>query len=234
LQDALRKRTNKNSLDMVERTTPPADVRPDAPAARSAGVPRLRPATGVPDAILRDWKRIALITVAATLFAWIVSSMQPPRYRASTLASVAPLQDALQANDYLRGLEVLERRTVVTTVAALAMSATTRAQVGAGADTDIQATVLPNTNLFSVDVEGGDAAKVAAIANRVAALMSTQTRAMYKYYGVTTIAAARQPTEPVSGRSLRAIAAGPVIGLLLGIVAACANYWRSTRRSHAA
>lgn len=188
--------------------------------------PAPQPQSALSRALVRDWKRIALITLAAMLFAWILSSMQPPRYRARALAAVAPLQEGLQANDYLRGLEVLERRTVVTTVAALATSATTRAQVAAGADYEIDATVVPNTNLFSVDVEGSDPRIVAAAANRIAQLMSVQTRAMYKYYGVTTIAPAVAPAAPIPARPVPALAAGLVVGLMLGLLAAAASYWR--------
>lgn len=180
--------------------------------------------------ILRDWKRVALITAAVTAIAWILASMQPSRYRAHTLAAVAPLAGALETTDYLRGLEVLERRTVVTTIAALASTAQTRAQAGAAPSDQIAATVVPNTNLFRVEVEGADAAQTAAVANRVTQLLSAQTTAIYKYYGVTTIAAAVPPSEPFEARSPRAIATGPIIGLLLGLVAAYASHRRSPLR----
>jgi len=183
--------------------------------------------------LLRDWKRIALIAIAATLFAWILASMQPPRYRASALAAVGPLTDTLQPNELLRGVEVLERRTVVSTIAALASTAGTRAGAAAGSDYQIDASVVPDTHLFRVAVEGGDAARTAAIANRIPQLLGEQTRAMYKYYGVTMIAPAVTPTAPVGSGPQRPIAAGLAIGLVLGILAAYARHRRTLSRGSA-
>lgn len=156
--------------------------------------------------------------------AWILTALEADRYRATLLAAVAPLSDTLDSTDILRGVEVLEQRTVVATVAALASTpATIQPAVGPeDADYSIDASVLPNTNLVRIEVEGGDAARAAAIANRLPAVLDQHARTMFKLYGVKPVSAAVQPTEPVSSGSGRAMLAGLLIGLLIGAAIAIA------------
>jgi capsular polysaccharide biosynthesis protein len=214
----LSKNVNKARGGRADGLTDTADGLAASPLAPP---PRLQsPAGSISRIILRDWKRIAAITVLAASIAWLLAALQPPRYRASALASVAPTPDALQPNELLRGVEVLAQRTVVATIAALASTPATRGEVAAATGYDIEATVLPNTNLVRVDVEGGDAAQTAAIANRIPAVLSTQTRAMYKYYAVTMVSPAARPDAPFLPRTGRGVAAGVLIGLFLGLMTA--------------
>ena len=192
--------------------------------------PRVQAPAPISRVMLRDWKRVVLTTVAVTAVAWSLAAMQPRLYRASVLASVSPLAETLEPNELLRSVEVLERRTVVGTVAALAATPVTRARAAVARGYAVEATVLPNTNLFRVDVEGENAAQAAAIANRFPDILNAQTRGMYKYYGVTLISPAVAPTEPFSPRTGRAVAAGFAIGLFLGLLAAYAPAWRAARR----
>ena len=180
------------------------------------------PSGSVTRMIAEQWKLIAGIAVACALIALAIAAMQPRRYRAASVAAVAPAADTLSAGEVLRGVEVLERRTVVATVAALAETTSVRdlAAPGESGDFGINASVLPNTNLFRISVESGDAARAAAIANRIPALLSDQTRAMFKYYVVTTVSPATQPGAPFSPRFARAAATGLIAGLLLGLIAA--------------
>jgi capsular polysaccharide biosynthesis protein len=171
--------------------------------------------------IIRDNVTLIIaITLITAGVAWILAALQPDQYRASALAAVAPLAASLEANEVLRGVEVLERRTVVATIAALASTESTRTQAAAGKDYDIEAAVLPNTNLFRVDVTGANAEQTAAIANRIPDLLSKQTQALYKFYGVMVVSPAARPTEPFLPRTGRAISTGLVIGLFLGFLAA--------------
>lgn len=208
---------------------PPPGPPPLLPASPPA---RVRPAAApIAHVMLRDWKRVLLTTIAVTAIAWSLAAMQPRRYRASVLASVAPITEALEPNELLRSVEVLERRTVVGTVAALATTPATRARIGVASGYRVEPAVLPNTNLFRVDVEGENAAQAAAIANRFPAVLNAQTRAMYKYYGVSLVSPAATPDAPFSPRTGRAVAAGFAIGLFLGLLAAFAPAWRAARRA---
>lgn len=192
------------------------------------------PATSISRVIIRDWKRVVLTTIAVAAIAWSLAAMQPRRYRASALASVTPRADLLEPNELLRSVEVLERRTVVATVAALASTPVTRARAAVASGYQVEAAVQPNTNLFRVDVDGGDGKVAAAIANRLPGVLSEQTSGLYKYYSVTMVSPAVPPAEPYLPRTSRAIGAGLAIGLFLGLLAAYGPYWRASRRGSAA
>ncbi len=179
-----------------------------------------------------NWKLIAAITAVATGMAWLFSASQAPRYQASALAAIAPIPAALEANEFLRGVEVLERRTVVVTVAALASAPATRRQVAAGKDSVIEAAILPNTNLVRIDVEGSGGAEAAAIANRVPAVLDVHARTLFKYYGVTMVSTATVPSSPYFPRTGRAITSGLLIGLFLGTLVAHAVARRAASQSH--
>lgn len=205
---------------MKERITPADNVS----TTKRETTTIVRERTGDPFGLMgRHWKTIAGAAVAGMLVAWVVAAMQPDRYRASVLAAVAPVAEALDPSELLRGVEVLEQRTVVATVAALAKAPSTAAQaLGENAGYSIDAAVLPNTNLVRVDVEGANAARATEIANRVPALLGQQARNMFKVYGVTPVSPATQPAEAISPHAGRAVAAGLLIGLILGAVIAYA------------
>lgn len=169
-------------------------------------------------AMARHWKTMAAAALAGMILAWLFTALQPDRYRATLLAAVSPLGETLNATDVLRGVEVLEQRTVVATVAALASTPSTNraATQPDAAGYTIDASVLPNTNLVRIHVEGPDAARATAIANGLPAVLSQHTRSMFKLYGVTPVSPATQPTEPVSSGSARTILAGLLIGLVIG------------------
>ena len=174
--------------------------------------------------IRRHWQIVLGAAVLGMLLAWIISAMQPRRYRASVLAAVAPLADALSATDVLRGVEVLEQRTVIATVAALAETdgvVRQASQGGSADDVSVNAAVLPNTNLVRVDVHAPDAARATAVAGRIPPLLGAQARAMYKLYGVTTITPPSE-ADAVTPRSERAIISGLLIGLIIGALIAYA------------
>jgi capsular polysaccharide biosynthesis protein len=173
-----------------------------------------------------QWRRIAIITVAVTVLAWGLTMIQPVQYQASALISVIPRADALQPNEVLRAVEVLERRTVVATIASLASTPAIRSRVAAASEERIEAVVLPNTNLIRVNVQGRDPGRAALVANRVPALLGAQARSLYRYYDIVLISAAAPPQDSFAPRPRRAIAAGLVAGLFLGLLAAYVQVWR--------
>jgi capsular polysaccharide biosynthesis protein len=196
-------------------------IRPGAPAPADIG-----------SELKRNWKLVILPAIATMLIAWMIAALQPKRYRASAVAAVTPIRQGLEPNELLRSVEALDRRTVVATVAALATTplTTTKALAGQSGFT-ISTSVLPNTNLFRVDVDGGDAAAAADVANRVPPLLSAQTRAMFDVYGVTMVSAASPPSEAFAPRVGRAAAAGLVVGLIIGLALVYALH--ALRKRHA-
>lgn len=178
------------------------------------------PADDLMRAAMRHWRIVALIAAATTLLAWLAAGMQPKRYRASALAAVNPLTEQLTPEGVIRGIDTLDRRVVVASIAALADAPFIASQSGAARGYEINAVVLPNTSLFRVEVEGADPKTAAAIANKIPALLGVQARTIYKMYGVMLVSPATASEDAVLPRSGRALAAGLVLGLLLGIALA--------------
>ncbi|MDP9192681.1 MAG: hypothetical protein M3P06_13355 [Acidobacteriota bacterium] len=171
--------------------------------------------------VARHWILVALTTVGIALFAWLFATTQPKRYQSEAIASVSPIVNQLSDSEVLHGIDALERRVVVATVAALASSDSTHRTLRAlRGEYAIDATVLPSTNLIRISVEGPDPKQVAAIANRIPALLDEQTRAMYRVYTIATISAGVVPEAPFLPRVERAVMAGLVLGILLGVAVA--------------
>ena len=184
---------------------------------------RRTPADELIGVLRRRWKLVTVIAALTLLAAAIYVTTQPKLYRASVIAAVATASEGLQPNEVLRGVDTLERRTVVATITALASTPFTRKlALGGKADEDynFHATVLPNTNLFRLDVEGRNPQLVLQIANRMPGLLETQSRALFKYYRVATVSPAILPEKPFSPRTSRTIAAALIVGLFLGVAAA--------------
>lgn len=185
--------------------------------------------------IARHWILVALTTVGVALFAWLFAATQPKRYQSQAIASVSPIVNQLSDSEVLHGIDALERRVVVATVAALASSDSTRHRTirALRGDYAIDATVLPSTNLIRISVEGPDPKQVAAIANRIPALLDEQTRAMYRVYTIATISAGVVPEAPFLPRVERAVMVGLVLGILLGVAVAYLIDRRSLRSAAA-
>lgn len=173
--------------------------------------------------ILKRWKLVLATAVVISLLAGILAALQPKHYRASTIAGVTATGEHMDAGELYRGVEVLQQRTIVATVAALASVPETQRQLAARGNATIDAVVLPNTNLLRIDVDSTDPTVAAEIANRVPTILDAQTRSMYKLYGVATVSAAAKPTAPVSPRIARAMIAGAILGLLIGLAGAVAK-----------
>ena len=187
-------------------------------------------------AVKRRWRLVLTTAAVVTFLAALVAILMPKQYRVSAIAGVTASGEHMDAGDLYRGVEVLQQRTIVATVAALAsIDETKRAALaavpGADASYDVSAVVLPNTNLLRVDVQGNDPVIAARIANQIPIILSAQTRTMYKLYGVSTVSEAKTPGTLVSPNVARSAIAGAIFGLLLGAGAAFA---KSLRRQEAA
>lgn len=172
--------------------------------------------------ISRHWKLVVLTAVAGALLAWLIAATEPKRYRSEAMAAVSPIVNQLSSSEVLHGIDALERRVVVATVAALASSDSMRRRTipARRGHYGIDAAVLPSTNLIRITVEGPDPEQVASIANRIPPLLDQQTRAMYRVYTIDTISAAVVPEAPFLPRVERAVMVGLVLGVLLGVAIA--------------
>jgi hypothetical protein len=201
----------------------------DVPLTRVApdAQPHARPRSEEILRLLRVRLPIVVIVAAlSALTAWILASRQPAVYRATAIAAVAPLVDKLPVGDQVRGVEALDRRTIVATAAALASTPETiqsgleKTGIAKGSYV-IRAIPLPNTNLLRVEVEDSDPARAATIANRVPPIVGQQTIAIFKFFDLRVVSPAVAGVQ-IAPRATRAAAAGVVLGLFLGTAVAWA------------
>jgi len=191
----------------------------EAPVAQPPA-PLMSIAEDVTRAVMTHWRVAGLVALGVTLLAWLFAAVQPKQYRAIALGAVVPAAEQLSTSDLVRGVDSLERRVIVASVTALVTAPATQQAAGSVDDASISAYVLPNTNLFRVEVEAADPARAAAIANRLIPSLNTTARAMYKVYGVTLVSPATPPRKHVRPRAGRAALAGLALGTLAGIAAA--------------
>lgn len=179
-------------------------------------------------ALTRRWWLVLLTLALALAAAAWATSRQTPVYRASTTMAVIPNSEVSGTEDVLRSLDTLERRTVVATFARIPSAAETRADAARRMGIDgkgirayrIHASVLPNTNIIKVDVEGPDRRRVADLANAAAAVTRREARSMYRIYTMHPLekaVPARRPIHPTPARNY--LVAG-ILGFLLGLAAA--------------
>ena len=167
---------------------------------------------------------LALTLLACAFF----TSRQPKVYRASTTVVVTPNTDVEGMGDILRSLETLERRTVIATFARVPPAAETQAAAARllgrpAADLSpyrVEASVLPNTNIMKIDVEGPDAAVASSVANAVAEATRDEVRRMYRIFTLRTLAAASPTPRPVRPDPRRNYVVAGILGLFLGVLAA--------------
>ena len=159
---------------------------------------------------------MAVTVGVAVVIAAIVAAALPKRYRATAVGVVAPLTNSLSPSEAFHGVEALDRRSVVATVAALPSTAlsTTGSQ---RRDYDISAAVLPNTNLVRIDVDANSPEMAASVANTTLNDLGAQTTSMFKYYGLTPVTRALPPAAAASPHRARILLAGLVIGLFLAV-----------------
>ena len=175
-------------------------------------------------ALRRRWWTILLAVVIALGAAAWATSRQEPVYQASTTMAVVPNAQVSGTEEVLRSLDTLERRTVVATFARIPGTAETREAAARRLGLDgrqlrayrVRASVLPNTNLIKLDVEGPDGRTAAAVANAAAEVTRLEAGQMYRIYTMHTLekaVPARRPIQPVPARNY--LVAG-LLGLFLG------------------
>jgi capsular polysaccharide biosynthesis protein len=188
----------------------------------------------------RGWWLVLLAAGLAVAAAAWATARQQPLYRASTMLAVVPNGEVSGTEDILRSLDTLERRTVVATFAKIPSAAETRGSAARrlGLDGrelrgyDIRASVLPNTNILKIDVEGPHRRRVAAVANAAAAVTQEEAEEMYRIYSMRTLEKAVDARRPVYPTPQRNYVVAAILGLFAG--AAAAVLIERVRQPHAA
>ena len=177
--------------------------------------------------ILRRWWWVPAVMLgvgAAAGLGW--TSLQPQVYRASTMLAVVPTSEIGDA-DVLRSLDALERRTLLATFARLPGTPHSRVAIAAAVHKDLRdlasyeigASVLPNTNIIRVDVDGPDPRLAAELANAAGVVAAADARSLYRIYTMRSIADADPSYGPIRPDVRRNSLAAGVAGLFIGTLA---------------
>lgn len=189
-------------------------------------------------ALVRGWWLIAVCLVIALGITAIVTARQTPIYQSSGMLVVAPSSVATDTSEIIRSLETLERRTVVATFARVASTPETRAAVADLLDLEsrrlrgyrISGSVIPNTNIIRISVEGSDPATVAEVANAAGDVTARESRELYRIYSMRWLAKARTPRSPTFPDPQRNYLVGGTLGLVVGLAAALVLQRARSRR----
>lgn len=190
---------------------------------------------------LRTWWWVILgVPLLAVLASSYLTRRQDPVFRSATEMAVVPSPELTEPADVMRGLETLERRTVIATFASIAE---TRETLGAAAarvtlvDSDVsryrvQASVVPRTNIIRISVEGPDGERTSLLANTLAEVVAEEAKTMYQLFELRQMEAARPPRGPFHPDPSRNAMVAAVLGVFVGLFSALAldrlRAWRST------
>jgi succinoglycan biosynthesis transport protein ExoP len=208
--------------------------------ATAAPFPSRPPAKAAPEpsyahALRKGWWVVALAVLASLGAAAAFTARQTPVYRASATVVVAPNTSVEGVADVLRTLETLERRSVIATFARIPSSPQMRAAVAQRLELPeglrgirIEGSVLPSTNILTIDVEGESAEQVAAIANAAADAMREEVRSLYRTFTTRRLSDAVVPPRPIRPDPRRNYVVAALLGLFVGVLAAMATAPRRT------
>ncbi len=172
--------------------------------------------------VQRAWWVVLLILAAALGTAFILTARQTPLYRSATTIAVAPSATISDPNEVVRSLDTLERRTIIATLARIASTSdlidqaagAARMPVADARRHHVTGTVLPNTNLLRISVEGADRQRAADLANAAAVALGAATAKMYRVYELNVVARATPADEPFFPEPARNYAVALVAGLV--------------------
>ncbi|MCA1734318.1 MAG: hypothetical protein LC732_12045 [Acidobacteria bacterium] len=179
-------------------------------------------------ALRRWWWVVVVVVILAMATAFLVTSQQQRVYGSSAMLIVAPSSETREASEILRGLDTLERRTVIATFARIPATLEVReaialelgVEVSAVRPFRIRGSVVPNTNIMRIDVEGPDPETAASIANAAADVTAAEARQLYRVYSMRSLARATPRRTPIFPDPKRNLLVGGAVGLFLGIAAA--------------
>ena len=178
-------------------------------------------------AVRRSWWIVALTVlgvVGSTIY-W--TSRQTPVYEGATTAIVWPNESAAgqPKETVLRSLDTLDRRSVIATYAKIPSSRTIRQRVQVQLNLSsselgrykIRTSVMPDTNVLRIAVEGPTPRLVAALANAVTEQSNVYAADLSAVYRLKVLDQATEPTQPIRPLVWRHLSSSVVLGLLLGL-----------------
>jgi capsular polysaccharide biosynthesis protein len=186
------------------------------------------------------WMVPVVLTAALGSVAFLTSSDAPPVYRATATLAAAPHPSINDRNQILRSLELLERRTMVSTLSKIPTSGKIRTWAAGRLETPLRdlreyrvhTSVVPNTNLIHVSVQGPDPQIAARFANAVAGVSENNAGTYYDVFTLKVLDDAGVPGRSIQRDETRSYVVAGLLGLFLGVGAAYGvGSLRLTRRT---
>jgi capsular polysaccharide biosynthesis protein len=173
----------------------------------------------------RSWWIIGLTLVVGLGSTAYFTHRQTPIYQATTTVVIGPSEKLAKIGEIVDSLNTLDRRSVVATYAKIPTSRTVRdrarEQLGLSHSQmrlyQVRTSVVPDTNILQIAIEGPDPRLAAEVANAVAEQAKSYVQEFYGIFGLKVLDRASQPSRPVGPELTRNLSVGAVLGLLLGI-----------------
>lgn len=183
-------------------------------------------ANGLFGTLGRQWKIVALATAVTMAIALLVIALIPQRFRASASAIVVPGAAITEPTDVVRSLDTLERRSVIATLARIPAATQTLAATAARLKMDVRdverhrisTTVIPQTNIIRIDVEGPQPLVAANIANATLDVTADAAARLFRIYDVRALERADVNVRGTGPGLMRSTFVALALGLLAGIV----------------
>jgi len=167
-----------------------------------------------------SWWVIVLTALIAVNAALISSYMATPMYRSSARFVVSPNPTQFNQNDIFSSLDVLDKRSIISTYAEFMNSdrifRETLNELKLTGDYTHVTVVLPDANILELSVQGTDPVMVAALANNTGQRAINYIRGLYQVYDISLLDPAAITTEPISPQPLRDAGLALVLGVVLG------------------
>jgi capsular polysaccharide biosynthesis protein len=174
------------------------------------------------------WALPVVVAVALGSVAYLTAGDAPPVYRTTATLAAVPHPSIGDEIQVLRSVEVLERRTMVSTLSRIPASGSARRKAADRLGTPltdlrnyvVRTSIVPGTHLIRVSVEGPDPEVSAGLANAVAAVAEDEASAYYRVFALKVLDEAGVPGRSVGRGEGRAYAVAGLLGLFLGVGAA--------------
>ncbi len=174
--------------------------------------------------VLRYWRLILLVTVAAVGGAIGVTTTTTPLYEARGTYIIGPSDALEQPEAIVRSFDSLQGQGIVPTLVELLSSKSIAETVGRRLDLDptqvaefeVRANVLSSSNTLELTVIGPDAEASARLADGVGSDASAVFESLYSVYQIRPLDTPTAPEEAFSPDPVRNVVLGALLGLTLG------------------
>jgi diguanylate cyclase (GGDEF)-like protein len=174
----------------------------------------------------RGWWLVVLCPLIAMAVSLTFSYISKPTYAATARYVVSPdAAVSVGASDVLNSINTLDKRSIVTTYAAVLNSDTIFSQALVDLNLDSvqvdgylrSAIVLPETNVLEVSVQGSDPQITMMVANSIGKQAVTYIDGLNQGFNIRVLDPAQMPTVPISPQPVRDVSLAIVFGMVLGV-----------------